>query len=109
MICSQNITIKVHLVFLHLLTILSPLLNAQVLCKSKLVVLSEDGRCNESPYILVFEDNFDGNKLDSTKWRAVTGVVRDLEHKIAQQWYSPANIFVSDGTLKLITRRDTLR
>ncbi|MBL7934021.1 MAG: glycoside hydrolase family 16 protein [Bacteroidia bacterium] len=80
----------------------------QKVCNGKKVLLIEDGKCNESNYTLVFEDDFDGSSLDTSKWTAITGVVRDPEHSIAQQWYSPRNIELGDGTLKLITRRDTL-
>jgi len=86
----------------------STVLKAQTVCNGKTVMLTDDGICNDLPYQLVFEDDFDGNSLDTSKWEAMTGVVRDSEHKIAQQWYAKENIEISNGTLKLITKRDTL-
>ena len=81
-------------------------LSAQKICEDKKVILIENGRCNENPYILVFEDNFDGNSLDASKWNPATGVLRDLNHTIAKPWFTPNSIEVSNGTL--ITKRDTL-
>ncbi|WP_317899111.1 glycoside hydrolase family 16 protein [Aurantibacillus circumpalustris] len=81
-------------------------LRSQV-CDGKKVVLISDALCPEEKFILDFEDNFDGSALDSSKWKIIYGVARDIEHTNAQQWYSPKNIEVSNGTLKLITKRDT--
>lgn len=80
----------------------------QIICNGKKIILTDDGRCNLNPYIMVFEDNFDGNSLDTSKWTPAKGVIRDFKHTIARQWFTPNNIEVSDGTLKLITKRDTL-
>src|SRR5690554_6387416 len=88
--------------------ILTAILHGQVVCNGQQVVLLEDGECNYNPYTLVFEDNFDGGALDLTKWIPITGVVRDPSHNIEQQWYTPNNIEVSNGTLKLITKAETL-
>jgi beta-glucanase (GH16 family) len=81
---------------------------AAQICDGKKVVLANDGICNEKPYLLVFADEFSDNYLDTTKWKPARGVVRDLEHKIAQQWYSKNNIEVSNGVLKLIVKREKL-
>lgn len=83
-------------------------LSGQIICDGKKVLLTENGTCDPTPYILVFEDNFDGSVLDTSKWTAISGVVRDPEHKIAQQLYTPGNVIVSDGTLKLLTKRELL-
>lgn len=48
--------------------VLASALYGQAVCDGKQVVRSEDGTCNYNPYVLVFEDNFDGNSLDLTKW-----------------------------------------
>jgi beta-glucanase (GH16 family) len=102
------IKISRNLIAVYLI-LLDSIAFSQVLCHGKAVLLTENGQCNPSPYVLVFEDNFDGVSLDTSKWQIAKGVDRDYQHKIAQQWYSPANIEVSNGTLKLITKRDTLR
>lgn len=74
----------------------------------KSVVLIEDGKCNTNPFILVFEDNFDGTKLDSTKWNSIIGVVRDQNHEKEKQWYTSGNIEVNNGILKLISKKEAL-
>jgi beta-glucanase (GH16 family) len=80
---------------------------AQTLCHSQKVLLTEDGICPNGRFILAFEDDFDGNTIDTSKWRVKTGVVRDPNQKDAIQWFLPANAVVSDGTLKLVAKRDT--
>jgi beta-glucanase (GH16 family) len=82
--------------------------SAQTSCRHNKSILIEDGRCDPSPYILSFEDNFDGNFLDTGKWTKISGVVRHVARDITQQWYSKSNVEVSNGTLKLHLRRDTL-
>lgn len=54
---------------------------------------SDDG------YRLVFEDNFDGDALDRSKWRNEIGYIRNNE----PQYYSDRteNVEVSDGSLKI--------
>lgn len=74
--------------------------------------------CNNNPWYLVFEDNFNGTSLDLTKWKIpYQGVLRDFNHKDEKQWYTNSgstpnipisnNIEVNNGTLKLIARRET--
>jgi beta-glucanase (GH16 family) len=61
--------------------------------------------CNYDSYILVFEDNFDGNELDVTKWRAEIGVPRDHNFDNMKAYYLPENIEVNNGTLKIIAKK----
>ncbi len=62
----------------------------------------------ESPYVLIFEDNFGGNSLDTINWIAVTGVPRDCEHKKEKAWHRPENVVLENGKLKIITRKETI-
>ena len=63
-------------------------------------------QCDYSPWILVFDDEFDGNSLDMSKWNYGP---RTRYSNNEQQYYTHGeNIEVSDGTLKLIAKRDTL-
>lgn len=32
-------------------------------------MLTQDGQCDYNPYVLEFEDNFEGNSLDLSKWQ----------------------------------------
>ncbi|MBI2722237.1 MAG: glycoside hydrolase family 16 protein [Bacteroidetes bacterium] len=82
-------------------------INAQTVCNGRKVIVTESANCNQSSYVLAFNDEFNGSSLDTSIWKPINGVVRDLEHKFAQQWYSPKNVEVSNGTLKLITKRET--
>lgn len=86
-------------------------------CDGLQVFLTQNGICDYNPWVTVFEDNFDGNTLDLTKWiLPYQGVLRDFNHSKEKQWYTNTgntpfipvsnNIEVSNGTLKLIARRE---
>lgn len=73
--------------------------------------------CQEGNYHLIFEDNFEGNSLDLSKWKLpYQGLMNDFYFEHAKCWLantgnSPSipienNIQVSNGTLKLIARRE---
>lgn len=63
--------------------------------------------CNNGSYYLAFEDNFDGNSLDLTKWNPITGVPRDFSFTQQKAWHQPQNLEVSNGTLKIIGKKLT--
>jgi beta-glucanase (GH16 family) len=89
------------------IVVLTSALYGQAVCDGQQVVLTEDGICNYNPYVLVFEDNFDGNTLDLTKWNPITGVPRDFNFDVQKAWHLPENVEVSNGTLKIITKKLT--
>lgn len=62
----------------------------------------------EEAWVLTFNDEFNGKNLDLDKWKPVTGVPRDPYQTSAQVWYSPENVEVSNGFLKLNIKNDTL-
>jgi beta-glucanase (GH16 family) len=64
--------------------------------------------CDTNPWVLVFEDNFNGNSLDLSKWRPETGVPRDVNFEIQKAWHKPENIVVGNGLLKIISKREIL-
>ena len=76
-----------HIKFLLILIAFVNQLHCQIICRGKKAVLIEDGECPTGRFVLTFEDNFDGNVLDTNKWRAKTAVVRDPDHKSEQQWF----------------------
>jgi beta-glucanase (GH16 family) len=80
----------------------------QVVCHGKHVLLSETAVCNKNSFVLAFEENFDSDSLDLGKWSPATGVIRDFKHTIARQWFTPKNIEISNGILKLHSRRENL-
>lgn len=101
-----------------LLTILTTKIVSGQICDGQQVVLTQDGQCDYNDYILEFEDNFDGNTLDLSKWvLPYQGVLRNLSHSLEKQWYAntgntPAipfsnNIEVSNGTLKITARKES--
>lgn len=61
--------------------------------------------CSDGSWQLVFEDNFDGNELDLSKWYKISGVPRDFNFESQKAWHLPENVVVSNGTLKLIAKK----
>ena len=54
-------------------------LYAQTICEGQQDVPIETfNQCNSNPLVLVFEDNFDGNSLDFSKWQ-IQPLLSDLE------------------------------
>lgn len=62
--------------------------------------------CREEPWVLIFEDNFDGNSLNTNDWDICVGVPRDPYFESQKAWHQKENIDVSNGSLKIITRRE---
>lgn len=75
-------------------------------------------RCQELSFVmpsgehqlfrLAFEDRFEGRQLDKSKWKVNTGVPRDPEQKFQHHYYLEENLEVSDSTLKIWIRRDSM-
>ncbi len=63
--------------------------------------------CQEDPWILAFEDKFDGTCLDTNKWNVAVGVPRDPFFNGQKAWHTPNNISVNNGVLKICSKRDT--
>ena len=61
--------------------------------------------CNNNNYVLQFEDNFNGNSLDLSKWRILEGVPRDSNFELQKAWHTKDNIEISNGTLKIIAKK----
>jgi len=59
-------------------------------------------------YRLEFADEFDGNSLNTDKWKAITGVPRDPNAEHQKHYFQPQNVEVSDGTCKLWAKREKL-
>ena len=89
------------------------------ICEGQKVILIENGTCNSNPWELVFEDNFNGISLDFSKWDIpYQGVIRDFKHENEKQWYVNTadssslaisnNLEVSEGTLKLIAKKEQI-
>ncbi len=79
-------------------------LGANGVCNIDFFTLS-DSRIYEPNWVLVWSDEFNGNAVDETVWRKVYHGNPDNGEL---QFYTPRpeNIVVSDGTLKLIARKE---
>lgn len=74
--------------------------------------------CNTAPFILVFEDNFDGTTLDLDKWQVTPfaqGALQpyydddgNLHDSGDQEYQSLNNVEVSNGTCKVIAKHETV-
>lgn len=62
----------------------------------------------EERFELYFHDEFEGNSLDTKKWKAQEGVPRDPFFKAQKHYFKPENVEVSNGTCKLWARRESL-
>lgn len=79
------------------------------LCENAIqVVLTEDGICNSDPWTMLFEDNFDGDKLDESKWTIQIWSQGALTNASNQEYNSLENCEVSNGTLKIWAKCDTI-
>ena len=59
---------------------------------------------DSSEWSLVWSDEFDGNKLDTSKWAYETG----SGHNNEKQYYTKDNLTVSDGTLKITAKKESV-
>jgi len=103
---NQYIMKKIFYFFILILSI-SNMYAQNRRCDKTGVFLPYMPKCNNGNYYLVFEDNFDGNTLDLTKWEPWTGVPRDYDFKGQKAWHLPENLEVSNGTLKIIAKKLT--
>ena len=96
-----------RIVLLVGLIILSVKVNAQTICEGQTVVpVTTFNQCDNNPWVLVFEDEFNGNSLDLSRW-SYGPRMRYCNDE--QQYYTSGdNIVVSNGTLKLIAKKETV-
>lgn len=81
---------------------------SQGMCEGQQVVpIQTFNQCDNNPWVLVFEDNFEGNSLDLSKWNIVTGVPRDMNFEKQKAWHKPDNIVVENGILKIVSKRES--
>lgn len=62
--------------------------------------------CHEAPWVLIYEDQFEGDRLNEADWHIYTGVPRDPQFTLQKAWHQQENIEVGNGCLKIITRRE---
>jgi len=79
--------------------------------------LVQDIHCLSGDWVICFEDNFDNNEIDFSKWQVpYQGVIRNFNFNSEKQWYvntgsTPSipisnNLEVSNGNLNIITRKE---
>jgi beta-glucanase (GH16 family) len=83
------------------------------------VLVTENGECDYNPWVKVFEDNFDYEELDESKWTLpYQGVIAGFDFSTSKQWYANTgttpsipisnNIEISNGILKLIAKKEII-
>src|SRR6266498_1078768 len=65
----------------------------------------------EGTWDLLFQDEFDGTTLDSSKWTTCywwdnAGCTISSNNEL--EWYQPNNVLITDGYLRLQARRQTI-
>lgn len=86
------------------LILLNTIINAQTICEGQTVMpTSTFDQCDYRPWILLFEDNFNGETLDLSRWEIqewAQGALYGNGGK-TQEYNSIENAIVSNGTLKI--------
>ncbi len=104
---KQVLNIKIFIV--TLLLIISHQLRSQTICDGLQAGYTYSfSQCDNNPWVLVFEDNFDGTSLNQTKWKTVTGINRDPYFQDQKAWHKTENISVANGILNIISNEETL-
>ncbi len=62
-------------------------------------------KCNTNNYVLEFEDNFEGDRVDTSKWYIWEGYTLTDAN---QDCYRPENSVVEDGVYKAYARKETI-
>lgn len=91
------------------LIILTLKINAQDCQESQNVMfVTAFNQCNNNPFVLVFEDNFNGNNLDLTKW-SHGGDDHILYCNKEQEYYTHGdNLQFINGYLNIIAKKETI-
>lgn len=78
------------------------------ICSAQKVIVINDGLCENGSWELVFEDDFNGNSLDITKWEIQGWAQGPLIDAAAQEYNSLDNIIVANGKLSIIAKKETV-
>ena len=111
---NNNIKETFQVIVIFVLIFNFSISNAQIFsddCSLAPIVLANMPSCNNFPYYVVFEDNFEGNSLDLTKWQIQPwgqGVLYGSNNAINQEYNSLDNVEVSNGTCKIIAKKETV-
>jgi beta-glucanase (GH16 family) len=76
-------------------------------CRSFTYQTNDFPQCNPNPYKLIFEDDFDGNAIDPSKWNPKTGMRgKGDDFSQSKQWFQPQNTSVNSGQMHLIAKQE---
>jgi beta-glucanase (GH16 family) len=78
-------------------------------CTRSGVILTEFPKCNTNPYLLEFEDNFDGDSLDLLKWQHSPNVQGALATSQNVDLSMLRNVLVKNGICHIIARKETVK
>ena len=91
-----------------LLTILTTKIVSGQICDGQQVVVTQDGQCDYTPYVLEFEDNFNGNSLDLSKWQIQPWGQGALQGEDIQEYNSLDNVTVAGGICYITAKHETV-
>lgn len=77
-------------------------------CAKEAVLLYSIPECNKNAYELVFEDNFNGNALDTSKWELPGSMQTALLGASHIDYTTLDNIYVSNGICLITARKETV-
>jgi beta-glucanase (GH16 family) len=77
-------------------------------CEKAGVILYDFPKCNTNPYIIKFEDNFDGNVLDTSKWEIQPWGQGSLKDDANVGYYSTDNAIVQNGICSITAKKETV-
>lgn len=101
------VMIRIRLILL-IFTIVSPEIFAQGICEGQQVVVAEDGECPLGEYVLVFEDEFEGNELNENIWQIQPWAQGALQGKPNQEYNTLENVNISNGFLYITAKDETV-
>ncbi|MDR0803200.1 family 16 glycosylhydrolase [Fluviicola sp.] len=115
-IAAQHLTCDPRHFFEHFL----PLPHDPRCCqRNQVYLVGEPEPCNNQGWVLYFEDNFDENTLDLSKWRyPYQGILGGFSFKGWKNWYANTgttpskpisdNIKVENGSLKIMAKKENV-
>lgn len=84
-------------------------MSGSMLAQDSLLVLTNTLTGAGEKWRLTFEDNFEGNSLDLTKWKLIEGIPRDPQLKNQIHYFLPENVEVGEGICKLWSKKTPLQ
>lgn len=78
-------------------------------CEKSAVILYSIPECNSKAYELIFEDDFNGNALDTSKWELPGTMQTALVGASHIDYTSLDNIDLWDNTCRLTAKKETIR